>query len=740
MANTQAVINGLADGSSCFKTLLEQGYSPVPIVPFDKAFVVRDGSTRPGGKSPGVYEAGGNVWKGYPGWQGLLTSPAHTKLISRWESWIGGGRPNAGILTGNVIAIDIDIMDAALADAAHSLALQQLGACSLVRYGQKPKRLLIYKLENNLVMTKLRSTIWRNHGDSEHKHCIEILGKGQQFVAFGTHPKTLQPYSWPEHSPLNVSAGHLPTTTRAKLVSFLEAFDVLAELSGYEGTKKALDLLEKPVKVNSDLIDGMGHIADAIRHLPADLADDYDEWIAIGHAIKGAVTDKELANALWHEFSEKSTAYDPLITDEKWETFKPTSIGAGSIYKHASDHGWQPPESIISEADFDFSNVEGGAAAALVDGSPHPRMRMISKIEPLELAPRQWVLGHYLLRGQVTTLVAPGGVGKSTLTLAWAASIASKQNLTGALPHIQGNAWVINNEDDHDELLRRYLAVKLGFNLDWKDLENRIFFTGGAANPFIIAKKAGAGTVAPGDDFAWAVACARERNISAIFVDPLVETHTADENDNSQMQQVIALYRRLAQEANCAVCLVHHTSKPPGGSSEGFAGNANAGRGASAVVNTARVGLTLFDMSIQDAKRYGVAEHVRNRYVRLDDAKVNLSLRSATANWMYRESIAIGNGDELGVLKPVTLVDRELTLGDDLLTRVFEIMEPLEQISLVELTRELMKDAMYHDEKEPTLRRYLREQLVNIQSDGKFTIQYVRYEANRVKEWVKKVD
>jgi hypothetical protein len=56
-------------------------------------------------------------------------------------------------------------------------------------------------------------------------------------------------------------------------------------------------------------------------------------------------------------------------------------------------------------------------------------------------------------------------------------------------------------------------------------------------------------------------------------------------------------------------------------------------------------------MSERDAEKLGLAPDDRHRWVRLDDAKANLSL-SESAKWFRRESVTIANGDEVGVLVP----------------------------------------------------------------------------------------
>jgi AAA domain len=147
----------------------------------------------------------------------------------------------------------------------------------------------------------------------------------------------------------------------------------------------------------------------------------------------------------------------------------------------------------------------------------------------------------------------------------------------------------------------------------------------------------------------------RAHGIGAFIVDLFVETHEVTENSNEQIKAVAVMFREIARAGNCAVMLVHHTAKPPQGSSDGHAGNLNTSRGASALAGVARIVQTLFSMSARDAEQHGVDDDERHLFVRLDDAKANLGLISGRARWFRRVGVTIANGDEVGVLVPEDL-------------------------------------------------------------------------------------
>ncbi len=270
---------------------------------------------------------------------------------------------------------------------------------------------------------------------------------------------------------------------------------------------------------------------------------------------------------------------------------------------------------------------------------------------------RQWVLGRTLLKGHLSVLVAPPGVGKSTLVIAQAVSIITGRTLTGQDVHRQGKVWLYNNEDDTDELKRRLGAVLQHNDIPFNEIKGQLAMNSGADRPLLLAKTMSDGTVIRLPDVEACIAHIKKNNIGVFIVDPFIETHECDENSNQEIKRVGQMFRDIARQANCAVLLVHHTAKPPQGSSEGHAGNMNTARGASALIGVARVIETLFGMSKKDAERYGIQENLRHFYVRLDDAKANLSLASPDARWYRRVGVVIANTDEVGVLEYVTLED-----------------------------------------------------------------------------------
>ena len=84
---------------------------------------------------------------------------------------------------------------------------------------------------------------------------------------------------------------------------------------------------------------------------------------------------------------------------------------------------------------------------------------------------RKWLYGVELLRGETTVLASPGGVGKSSLALAIAVSVATGRRLLDAKVYGTGlKALYINAEDGRVEMQRRLWGLCLEYAITEQDL------------------------------------------------------------------------------------------------------------------------------------------------------------------------------------------------------------------------------------------------------------------------------
>jgi P4 family phage/plasmid primase-like protien len=204
-----------ADPTAIRLGLLNEGYQPTPICPPGCTHVDKRGRPcKSAGKA--VHIAG---WT-----KGTATA----RDVRAWHRT----RPqdtNTGLLTGEMVGVDGDILDPLLSAQVDNLAEQHFGPTPLRRIGRAPKWLRCYRSETP--MPKLETPERRLNGEIIQ---VEIMGKGQQVAAYGTHPTTMQPYTWIDQEPLNLPLAELPVVTEAQLRAFLAAADALFVAAGAE--------------------------------------------------------------------------------------------------------------------------------------------------------------------------------------------------------------------------------------------------------------------------------------------------------------------------------------------------------------------------------------------------------------------------------------------------------------------------------------------------------------------------
>jgi hypothetical protein len=240
------------------------------------------------------------------------------------------GRCGVGLLARTTPGVDIDVRHAELADAIGRALAAAIGEAP-VRYGAAPKRLLLCRTAEPF--KKLATRDFRLPGDEpgDKPHKVEVLGDGQQFVAFGIHPATGLPYFWPFDSPLDLERGDLPELTAAAAAGVVAKAEailgragtvVLASRAGQARPRgrPAPGPAPRPVK---DAAEARLALA-ALRSIdPAPL--DYDTWVRVAYGLKAALGEPGASVfAAWSAGSAKDV---PTTTATTWDSVKPSRCG-----------------------------------------------------------------------------------------------------------------------------------------------------------------------------------------------------------------------------------------------------------------------------------------------------------------------------------------------------------------------------------------------------------------------------
>jgi hypothetical protein len=342
------------------------------------------------------------------------------------------------------------------------------------------------------------------------------------------------------------------------------------------------------------------------------------------------------------------------------------AVAIDELIELAASHGLtenigiENVEGIIAKAFEPKVNGDGLGEQPQQDYKPKSPIDVVPIVFPFpivgEAIPRRpWIIPGLLLRRHVTMLVAPPGSGKSLFTLQLGMVCAA------GFPHWGGwrvrgpvRVLVINSEEDRDEMHRRLYAGRKLMNINEDCLATTFAFAEQPDDIVIAKADARTKTVTrmPMIDRIQQTIIAGQFDI--LIVDPFAETFIGDENSNSELKWACVLWREVARKTNCCVLLVHHTRK----FAQDMAGDMDAARGAGAMAGICRVVCTLFGMNEAEAERHGIASDKRTRYLRLDDAKSNLTLVTPIAKWFEKISIELPNAgddlpaDEVGVLMP----------------------------------------------------------------------------------------
>jgi RecA-family ATPase len=290
--------------------------------------------------------------------------------------------------------------------------------------------------------------------------------------------------------------------------------------------------------------------------------------------------------------------------------------------------------------------------------------------------PRAWLLGNIFARTFMSSLLADGAVGKTSLRLAQLLSLALGRSLTGEHVFQRCRVLVISLDDNRQELERRVLALLLHYGIDRAEIKGWLFLSapGGTRGKIMTVDRKGNATIGP---LAGIIEDAIiRRKVDIVSIDPFVKSHKIEENNNSGIDEIVQVLTDLAIKHNIALDAPHHTSK---GTPD--PGNANRGRGASSMKDAARLVYTLTPMSADEAKAFDVSEEDRRFFVRMDSGKVNIA-PARLAKWFKLIGVRLDNGndlypngDEVQVVEPWTPPETWAAMDMPLLNQILDKLD-----------------------------------------------------------------
>lgn len=448
------------------------------------------------------------------------------------RQWYSNGSANDGIgvLAATTPAIDVDILDLEVADLM-SQEIDRIfaGQALMTRTGKAPKFLIPFRSDEPF--RKLSSSVYT---DGTHEHKVEILGDGQQWVAYHIHPDTGKPYQWfdgiGENGIRSVGRADLPVLTRGDAQRVIDAFEVLAANKIRSGKWRlrttAADRVEKPLTDDPFVDQPVGksdsEVASLLaRHPNAD--SDYDHWFKVLAAVHHELSDagRELA----YEWSSSSSKH----TDEKFDTTW-NSLGAYTgrqITLRSLLKDDKPTLAEPTAADLAFCFYAGDEYSIDFAGGPE----LVEDVLPE--------------RG-IAMVYGPSGKGKTF----WTLDIAF---------HVHNGARWRDKDVKQGDVM--YVAAEAGRGIKKRIQAVRTLHPDWRA-PFIA-------DAAPNLSSLTSIQAVRDAACAAgspamLIVDTMSASFEGDDSSQKDVAQMIRNLKILADDLQCLVVFVHHTTKDGG--------------------------------------------------------------------------------------------------------------------------------------------------------------------------------
>jgi RecA-family ATPase len=555
--------------NTCKEPLIKNGYIPLPIMPNDK---------RPAPKN----------------WTAESYTPPN-----------GYGGFGVGVVCRNIRGVDIDILDKDVSNRMFDFTLRLCGE-TIYRIGKAPKIMMVYQ------------GIGRKQVSQKYD-CgrIEILGAGQQFVCFGTHPDTKQPYTWPGilGSVLDVPADELFVITEEQIQKIFEHFYETMGVLGFKPKEKksntaalpsdfdALDPLDQkpPIGLTKEECQAM------LNSLNPDC--NRDQWRNVGMALHHEFGDEGLD--LWNTWSMPGAKYKEGECEKQWESFGKYNgrpITAAYLLKLTKK------EEVTGDHDF-FKNLDWNIGRFL-DNPPDIPM----------------IVYEFLPRGIVSLFYSAGGAGKSTLVLYLAVRIAlaNKYDITFLSHHIKGGKVVVLTAEDPDLILnRRFKGILDGVMEETDEKVETLRETlcdnlsivstfGHAVQLFHLKKDGTLSATAYYESF---VNCLKEvQDLQLVIVDTKTRFSPGEGLGNVTATQEITYYEAITRETGASVMLLHHTNKM---SRDGSQTGSQSYRDSTALFDSVRAAWYLRGLTTKELADNCIPEEDSNKYLLLENSKNN---------------------------------------------------------------------------------------------------------------------
>jgi Bifunctional DNA primase/polymerase, N-terminal len=294
------------------------------------------------GKVPGTKNADG-TWSGLGGsW-----SDEHFTTMVEAKGYDKDGAAIA-VQSRELLGLDIDVDDAAIAAAIQSLAEDYLGLAPVRTRPGSARRLMMYRVDG-APLRKVRQEFGT-------KQAVELLARGQQYVVEGSHPAGGE-YAWLGEHPCDLGRDNLPKIDADLIARFFEALRSMLSGRGLALGRAPTDAAASTTTRKSlDDPSLWAPSPEAVLELlaawtPDELA--HDDFVAAMAAIKASLGPRR------EEFYGEVLEWAPGVrsteddaTRKVWESISDAQVGWGYLVAVSGD---------LSQAQADFDDEVGEA-------------------------------------------------------------------------------------------------------------------------------------------------------------------------------------------------------------------------------------------------------------------------------------------------------------------------------------------------------------------------------------------
>lgn len=485
---------------------------------------------------------------------------------------------NTGVLADGLRAIDIDIDNPTIAASVKAKALDMFGEAPMRYRANSSRVLLLYRAAAG---TPSKRSISGDMGK------VEVLGRGQQFVAFGVHPSGADLH-WMPDAPGDIAADDLPALTEAQIDAFLDA------VAPSVGAKAPTPQTTPPRASQRGLGADPLQVIAALSAIPNDGPPDWEAWNRIGMATWAATGGGEAGRAAFHAWSQANPAYDPTETNARWDhyaTSPPTQIGAGTLFylsrgvqrelddaplpdAHPDEQDpafWQSLERSLYDVE---ETSEVSAEVSEVSSEVRRKSGIIDPRDWTAPAPlREWIVDGWIPRGYVTGLYGDGAMGKSLICQQLLTSVAMSLPWLGMSVH-GGRAFGFMCEDDEDELHRRQEGINKAYGVGMPNLENLRYTSRVGADNLLMTFDERTNRGTPTELMGQLCDWLRKYRPTLVVLDTLADIFGGDEIRRAQARQFIqGVGGNIAREFACGVVIAAHPSQAGLASGKGTGGS-----------------------------------------------------------------------------------------------------------------------------------------------------------------------